>query len=78
MLYGYFCMLLRLVHANPDCAALAKLLGANTVQVGVINSTFLLVAGAFSLPLGLVSDRIGRKLPHSLRLCHDWRNFAFA
>jgi MFS family permease len=46
----------------PIVPLYAKLLGADTVQIGVINSTFLLVAGAFSLPLGLVSDRIGRKL----------------
>jgi DHA1 family multidrug resistance protein-like MFS transporter len=46
----------------PVVPLYARLLGANTVQIGVINSTFLLVAGAFSLPLGLVSDRIGRKL----------------
>ncbi len=46
----------------PIVPLYARLLGAGTVQVGVINSTFLLVAGAFSLPLGLVSDRIGRKL----------------
>ena len=46
----------------PIVPLFAKFLGANTVQVGMINSTFLLVAGVFSLPLGLVSDRIGRKL----------------
>lgn len=46
----------------PVVPLYAKLLGANTVDVGVINSTFLLVAGLFSLPLGLVSDRVGRKL----------------
>ena len=46
----------------PIVPLYAKLFGASTVEVGAINSTFLLVAGAFSLPLGLVSDRIGRKL----------------
>lgn len=46
----------------PVVPLYARLLGANTVEIGVINSTFLLVAGAFSLPLGLVSDRVGRKL----------------
>lgn len=46
----------------PVVPLYAKLLGAGTVQIGMINSTFLLVAGAFSLPLGLISDRLGRKL----------------
>lgn len=46
----------------PVVPLFAKGLGADTVEVGVINSTFLLVAGAFSLPLGLISDRVGRKL----------------
>ena len=46
----------------PVVPLYARLFGADTVRVGMINSTFLLVAGAFSLPLGLVSDRIGRKL----------------
>lgn len=40
----------------------ARSLGASVVQVGMINSSFLLMAGFFALPFGLFSDRIGRKL----------------
>ena len=36
-------------------------LGATTVMVGLINSAFLLMAGLFSFPLGIFSDRLGRK-----------------
>ncbi len=41
-------------------------LGADTVQVGIINSAFLLMAGLLSLPLGILSDRFGRKRLASL------------
>jgi DHA1 family multidrug resistance protein-like MFS transporter len=36
-------------------------LGATTVQVGMINAGFMVAAAILSLPLGLVSDRLGRK-----------------
>ena len=36
--------------------------GADAFQVGAINAAFLLMAGIVSLPLGLLSDRLGRKL----------------
>ncbi|MBI5576878.1 MAG: MFS transporter [Deltaproteobacteria bacterium] len=36
-------------------------LGASTFQVGMINAGFMLAATFLSLPLGLVSDRLGRR-----------------
>ncbi len=46
----------------PVVPLFARSLGATTAQVGIINGTFLLMAGLLSLPLGMLSDRIGRKL----------------
>jgi MFS family permease len=46
----------------PVVPIYAKTLGATTVLIGMINSAFLLMAGALSLPFGLLSDRLGRKL----------------
>lgn len=37
-------------------------LGADTVQVGLINGAFMLIAWALSIPSGLASDRLGRRL----------------
>jgi len=45
----------------PVLPLYARSLGATTVQIGVINAAYLVVAGALSLPLGILSDRIGRK-----------------
>ncbi len=45
----------------PVVPLYAQSLGADTVQVGMINSAFLLMAGLLSLPMGMLSDRIGRK-----------------
>ncbi len=45
----------------PVVPLYARSIGADTVQVGFINSAFLLVAGILSLPLGILSDRFGRK-----------------
>lgn len=39
----------------------ARELGASTVEVGAINAVFMLAAALLSLPLGLASDRIGRR-----------------
>ncbi len=39
----------------------ASELGASTVQVGMINAGFMLAAALLSVPLGLVSDRLGRR-----------------
>ncbi len=46
----------------PVVPLYAVTLGADTVEVGLINAAFLLMAGVLSLPLGLVSDRLGVKL----------------
>jgi len=45
----------------PVVPLYARSVGASTVQVGIINSAFMLMAGLLSLPLGFVSDRVGRK-----------------
>ncbi len=47
----------------PIVPLLATSLGANTVQVGMINGGFMLMAGALSIPSGIISDRVGRRLP---------------
>lgn len=46
----------------PVVPLYARSFGAGTFQIGMINSSFLLMAGALSLPLGILSDRLGRKL----------------
>lgn len=46
----------------PVVPLYAVSLGADTVEVGLINAAFLLMAGVLSLPLGLFSDRLGTKL----------------
>ena len=46
----------------PVVPLYAQSLGADTVMVGLINAAFLLSAGALSLPLGLVVNRLGMKL----------------
>jgi MFS transporter, DHA1 family, multidrug resistance protein len=45
----------------PLVPIFARDLGASTVQVGMINAGFMLSATLLSLPLGLVSDRLGRR-----------------
>ena len=45
----------------PVVPLYARSIGADTVQVGIINSAFLLTAGILSLPMGILSDRFGRK-----------------
>lgn len=47
----------------PIVPLLATSLGADTVQVGLVNSAFMVMTGARSIPLGLLSDRLGRRLP---------------
>ncbi len=46
----------------PVVPLFARSLGADTIQVGLINSSFLLMAGLLSLPLGILSDRVGRRI----------------
>ncbi|MBP2680038.1 MAG: major facilitator superfamily 1, partial [Deltaproteobacteria bacterium] len=45
----------------PLVPLFAQGLGASTVDVGMINAGFMLAAAALALPLGLMSDRLGRK-----------------
>jgi MFS family permease len=45
----------------PVVPLYARSIGADTVQVGIINSAFLIMAGILSLPMGILSDRFGRK-----------------
>jgi len=52
----------------PVVPLYAQSIGADTVQVGIINSAFLLMAGILSLPMGILADRFGRKLFASLGL----------
>lgn len=47
----------------PIVPLFASSLGADTVQVGMINAAFMFMAGALSIPAGLISDRFGRRLP---------------
>ncbi len=56
--FGYFCAYMRI----PVVPLFAGQLGAGTFQVGLINASFLFLAGILSLPIGILSDRIGRKL----------------
>lgn len=46
----------------PVVPLFALSLGATTLEVGIINAAFLLMSGALSIPLGVLSDRWGRKL----------------
>lgn len=54
---GYLGSYMRL----PVVPLYAGSIGADTVQIGLISSSFLLMAGLLSMPLGLLSDRLGRK-----------------
>ncbi len=47
----------------PIVPLFAASLGADTIQVGVINGAFALMAGLLSIPSGLISDRLGRRIP---------------
>jgi MFS family permease len=46
----------------PVVPLFASSLGASAWEVGLINAAFLLMSGALSIPVGLLSDRWGRKL----------------
>jgi len=54
---SYFTSSMRL----PVLPLFAVSLGAGPSAVGLINSSFLLMMGLLSLPLGLLADRLGRK-----------------
>ncbi|MGA2228203.1 MAG: MFS transporter, partial [Syntrophobacteraceae bacterium] len=45
----------------PILPLYARSLGVDTIEIGVINALFMLVAGAFAIPLGIMSDLLGRK-----------------
>lgn len=45
----------------PVLPLFARTLGADTLQIGVITSSFMLSAALLCLPLGILSDRLGRK-----------------
>ncbi|HOI95149.1 MAG TPA: MFS transporter [Syntrophobacter fumaroxidans] len=45
----------------PVVPLFALSLGADAFEVGLINSSFLFMAALLSLPLGILSDRLGRK-----------------
>lgn len=47
----------------PIVPLFAASIGADTVQVGMINASFMLMAGSLSIPSGLISDRFGRRIP---------------
>lgn len=55
----FFCSYLRI----PVLPLYAASLGAGTAQVGSINGAFMLTAGVFSIPAGLLADRLGRRRP---------------
>lgn len=45
----------------PVVPLFARSLGADAFQVGLINSSYLFMAGLLSMPFGILSDRLGRK-----------------
>ncbi len=45
----------------PILPLYARVLGADTFQIGIITSAFMLAAALLCLPLGIASDRLGRK-----------------
>ena len=53
----YFAVSMRL----PVVPLHARDMGITTVQIGVINAVFYLMAGLLSLPAGMMSDRFGRR-----------------
>lgn len=53
----YFASFMRL----PVVPLHAHALGVDTARIGIINAVFFLMAGLLSFPLGMVSDRWGRK-----------------
>ena len=61
-LIGFFCFFASYLRM-PIVPLLAASLGADAVQVGLINGVFMMTACGLSIPSGLVSDRLGRRLP---------------
>jgi len=46
---------------NPIIPLYAKDLGATVIEVGIISSSFMVVASLLAIPLGSTSDRLGRR-----------------
>ncbi|GFE59889.1 MFS transporter [Geobacter sp. AOG2] len=59
---SFFCFLASYMRM-PIVPLLATALGADTFQVGMINGVFMLTACCLSIPSGLISDRLGRRVP---------------
>ena len=59
---GFFCFLASYMRM-PVLPLFAASIGADPAEVGLINASFMLTAGLLSIPFGLISDRIGRRLP---------------
>lgn len=59
---SFFCFLGAYMRI-PIVPLLATSLGADTVEVGLVNAAFMVMAGVLSIPSGLVSDRMGRRVP---------------
>lgn len=58
-----FCCFFASYMRMPTVPLLAADLGADPVQVGLINGAFMLIAALLSIPSGRISDRFGRRLP---------------
>lgn len=56
-----FCCFFAAYMRMPIVPLLAASLGADAVQAGLINATFMITAALLSIPAGLVSDRLGRR-----------------
>ena len=57
-LIGFICFLGAYMRI-PVLPLLASSIGAGTAQIGLINAAFMLSAGIFAVPAGLLSDRVG-------------------
>lgn len=56
-----FCCFFAAYMRMPVVPLFAVSLGADPVQTGLINATFMVTAALLSIPAGLVSDRMGRR-----------------
>ncbi len=74
----------------PVVPLLARSLGIDTARIGIINAAFFLMAGLLSFPLGVLTDRWGRKpmaatgllalavASLALYVCRDFNHFVTA
>lgn len=56
-----FTIYLGLFMRNPIIPLHFQTLGASLIEIGFITSAFMLVAASMAIPLGIVSDRLGRR-----------------